>query len=179
MLCFEQSLIMGLKTYECTQCQSKITGRSALREHIETIHQFPCTLCSKSYNLNAYLQRHIQSAHEGRKLPCPQCEYKATWKGSLRDHIQTIHGDKKFQCHQCDFKAPQKYKLLAHIKTVHEGISVYGPFRCEVCSKDYKTVTGYDQHISSFHCPLLYLLFSILIQFRVYGSCMKSLNALF
>merc|ERR1712098_378859 len=87
---------MGGVTYDCDQCDYKVTTPHGLKAH-------------KS------------AKHEGIRYTCNQCDYKATQKVNLKTHISTVHGKITFLCTLCNFIGKSKSYVFKHIKRLHKA----------------------------------------------------------
>ena len=90
----QRRAVSGSGSYECDQCHKIYSGRGALYNHKQSVHQgvkYPCDQCDFQATLPGNLTIHIQSKHEGIKYACDQCDYQATYQISLTRHIQSKH----------------------------------------------------------------------------------------
>ena len=72
------------KLFKCKHCDFEIVGKSALKTHIEHVHEG-----IKPFKYNS-------------------CDYKTVKKFILKKHIKSVHeGIKPFKCNKCEFKTAQ------------------------------------------------------------------------
>ena len=82
--------------YKCDKCDSKLTSKPGLREH-------------------------MKSVHEGVYYLCNICGIKATTNANLRGHLLGVHKMKFYSCDKCDFKSGRQPKLAKHVEEVHKA----------------------------------------------------------
>ena len=114
------------KKYKCELCPHRSAKKSALKKHIETVHEnirkYVCQQCGYAASAKSNLKSHIESVHEKKKdHVCPLCG-KAFTKKALKVHIQGVHQNiKNFICGECGRAFSQKGDLTRHQKR-HEKL---------------------------------------------------------
>jgi uncharacterized Zn-finger protein len=113
------------KLYSCTICEQKLTTKSHLRRHIQSVHEgkkpFKCQACQNTFTSSQSLNGHISSNHEGIKrktklYPCTICGKNLTSKSHLKEHVAAVHEEKRpFKCEFClntSFNKSNNFKKL-------------------------------------------------------------------
>ena len=110
-----------LKTFKCFNCAMNFTCKSALDNHIDSVHQglhlFKCTECSKFYKSQKSMKQHIKIDHE----------------------MKVFH-----KCAVCDSTFKTRVRLKRHTESVHEGKK---PYICTICNNSFKAKANLKQHI--------------------------------
>ena len=117
------------KRFECDECKSKFSWKSALRLHKKSQHEqitYDCDQCDYRINYKSKLNEHIKTTHEGFRHCCDICNWKCLTREGLRQHIKSTHGEESF------IKAELKQRIKNEIKTENRKV-------CPVCCKKFKT----------------------------------------
>lgn len=117
-----------------------------------------CHLCFRSFNTQTAKDKHIVSVHKGSKnpetgnfdyFPCDRCNEVMTTIELLRSHQKALHDTSvaKLQCKVCAKFYGRKH-LATHMRT-HTGET---PYKCEKCSKQFKSATNLAYHRNKQNC---------------------------
>lgn len=112
----------GRRTFECYVCRMAVKNRWKLELHLRkhfNERPFRCDICAKGFWLKSILQRHKQSH----------------WNEEDKQKL------KKFKCHLCEYKTAKRQGLNVHLER-----HINGPFRCNICSKDFPTEGRLSYH---------------------------------
>jgi uncharacterized C2H2 Zn-finger protein len=76
---------------------------------------FPCTKCGSSLATSSALKRHIETVHnKTTKFKCEHCEYYCYINSKLQSHIKEVH--KKYKPNKCDYCEASFYYKRDKIK---------------------------------------------------------------
>lgn len=108
---------------------------------------YPCALCDKKYIWHKFLVTHSKSHKIPGEFNCTLCG--VTYNGLYYDHMRThILGYISRECSKCkmSFTTLKSYKL--HMKSIHmeEGDSIVRKHKCEICDKNYKSLSYLREH---------------------------------
>ena len=132
----KDQLIASIMTpYPCPICKKGLSSKSALRSHINSVHERKttqiCPSCGKSFAKNGSLKVHYDIVHEGIKaFKCLDCNTSFAFKKRLKYHkankcaktLVAIHEENKpFKCSICYMNFSSKKTIRSHISNVHEG----------------------------------------------------------
>ena len=119
---------------------------------------YPCPICKKGLSSKSALRSHIDSVHE-RKKPhlCPSCGKSFAKKDSLKVHYDIAHeGIKAFKCLDCNACFAFKKRLKNHkankcAKTLVAINDENKPFKCSLCYMNFSSKKTIRRHIFSVH----------------------------
>ncbi|ODM90709.1 putative zinc finger protein [Orchesella cincta] len=126
------------KPTPCEVCGEIFIGRSALREHRITTHNFKdnlngdegetfeCTICSKTFAKRIQLVRHSSDVHGKAEFRCEICQKTFKRRICLRIHLKKSHADVKDEpqiCPHCGKACADHKSLVSHIGRVHPTFS--------------------------------------------------------
>ena len=132
----------------CRTCGKKFDDVNARRSH-EIFHgeKVQCKICDKKYK-PGYLLKHIKM-HELKKkekrIECKICLKKFYTKSNLYCHMQTHN--KNLKCDLCEYRAGKITELRQHMSK-HTKLKL---FKCENCSKVFKTAKNLNRHVIRNH----------------------------
>ena len=112
-------------TYECNICHLRVTQKSNLTFHINTVHfrkrRYSCKICDFE-STKSHLLRHIENVHHNsEKIICTECN-KSIRKMSLSAHMKIFHSGEQpqYSCSFCTFQTIHKHYLKKHVVKVHQ-----------------------------------------------------------
>uniref|UniRef100_A0A8D8HDM6 Zinc finger protein 425 n=1 Tax=Culex pipiens TaxID=7175 RepID=A0A8D8HDM6_CULPI len=134
------------KTFRCNICkQATFKTKKSLIDHKNRhlgLKPFECGQCQKVFTNQYLLQQHEQVAHSGVRFPCPECSKSFTCKSYLKVHLRIHQNDRPFVCSICDRGHVTKRDLDVHM-TLHTGKK---QFICDVCGKDFARLNALQFH---------------------------------
>ena len=112
--------------FVCPRCQKELSDKSALRTHIEGVHEkkrHKCDQCEKDFASRGALRNHKHTKHEGKKImqkQCPHCNNSFRAGGNYNQHLLTHESLKPFLCPFCSSYAAKELACLKqHIDSIH------------------------------------------------------------
>jgi KRAB domain-containing zinc finger protein len=117
-----------------------------------------CKLCDKLFETERYMKKHLAIHTAKRSFPCKHCNYAARRKTELVLHMRTHTGEKPFSCDLCTEVFMWKSGLIRHKRYAH---LIFDSFVCEICKKDYSTLTYLRVHQKQRHSGILSLFLSL------------------
>lgn len=142
--------------FKCGFCNKIYKSRQSLREHFRVAHssnrnQFVCTLCGKSFTAKSTLLTHVKNHNGVRLFACSECPKTYTRATYLRQHKLVHTGQPKPRPHVCNQdncgrRYTTKHSLQVHIAHAHSSEK---PYKCEMCSKCFVTLSGLKGHTES------------------------------
>ncbi|XP_053697346.1 zinc finger protein 436-like [Sabethes cyaneus] len=134
------------RTFRCNICkQATFKTKQSLIDHKNRhlgLKPFDCGQCEKQFTNRYLLQQHEQSAHSGVRFQCPQCEKSFTCKSYLKVHLRIHNNDRPFVCEVCQWAFVTRRDLEVHM-IVHTGRK---EFVCDVCGKDFSRLSALTFH---------------------------------
>ena len=134
----------------CDQCGMKFSKSSALRHHIQSVHDkisYKCSLCPMTFKTNHERLDHNHIIHStDLKYQCKYCGIRKRSTAAIQNH-ERIHEDPKFPCSFCGKKLKTP-KLVEIHERIHTGEK---PFRCSVCDGAYVSKNALQQHERGVH----------------------------
>ena len=129
----------------CLICYQVIKDSTLLhmyKEHLSM--EFPCKVCQRVFNAPSALKTHVENMHEGEKKPCSICG-KEVLEKRFKIHLerhQLRQGAKTVKCTECDGMYYHKTEMQQHRKDCHStDLKV---IKCPEC--DYSTTRGTNMH---------------------------------
>lgn len=103
-----------------------------------------CDQCGKEFSNVYTLKAHRNQVHEGLKeFACKICNTKFTTKYKLKRHHSGVHSEKRdYHCTTCGHSFKTRDMMVKHQRQ-HQGV---GPFRCDLCEKTFKFLSGLEHH---------------------------------
>ena len=145
------------KRIKCCPCCPEVFKKSrALKCHISEQHPehcckkgFTCEFCGKTFTVKNTLQDHIKSIHDGvLEYKCDKCGREFGCRRNLVVHMKGVHEKlKNYVCHQCGQEFGYSQSLKTHMKRVHEKFKCL----CEICKKEFPSVTALRDHKQIVH----------------------------
>jgi hypothetical protein len=158
--------------FTCTICNTVFPLKSALKTHMETVHEDfqsisqktvydkedpnSCNICQISFHQKQYYRAHVTSIQDGKKcFRC--CACNATFSGDFRNfkrHIAVEHEEielpigERLKCDQCDKTYVNKKLLKDHVEIVHLQLKKY---QCDQCPMIFASNGGFLHHVKSQH----------------------------
>ena len=120
-----------IRKYDCSYCKKRFGLKSALHNHVKSIHLGEKTLCpdcEKEISVDNFT-RHVKELHKKITKPCLHCG-KSFGMSNLSKHIRDVHTTEKAKCSYCG-KAYSKANISTHIKVKHTKIKEV----CEICNE--------------------------------------------
>lgn len=105
----------GRKKFECYVCRTPVKNCWTLKHHMRrhfNDRPFKCSVCSKGFMLKSTLKRH----------------HRSHWSEQDKEKL------KKFKCQLCNYTTAKRETLSIHLER-----HIKGPFRCTICSKEFRT----------------------------------------
>uniref|UniRef100_A0A1Q3EYH7 Putative c2h2-type zn-finger protein n=1 Tax=Culex tarsalis TaxID=7177 RepID=A0A1Q3EYH7_CULTA len=134
------------KSFRCNICkQATFKSKKSLIDHKNRhlgLKPFECGQCDKVFTNQYLLQKHEQVAHSGVRFPCPECDKSFTCKSYLKVHLRIHRNDRPFICAICDRGHVTKRDLDVHM-TLHTGEK---HFICDVCGKNFARLNALQFH---------------------------------
>jgi hypothetical protein len=118
---------------------------------------YPCPICKKGLSSKSALRSHIDSVHERKKVLCPSCGKSFAKNGSLKVHYDIVHeGIKAFKCLDCNASFAFKKRLKYHKankceKTLVAINNENKPFKCSLCYMNFSSKKTIRRHILNVH----------------------------
>ena len=114
----------GEGLFKCQDCGKEFAKINRYNAHQMSHNPRPCPSCEKKYRSHSALRSHIDSVHENISSICLKCEKVFRTASSLRKHQQknvcfNEINFKHVKCNQCELKFKNKRCLTAHIKNKH------------------------------------------------------------
>ncbi|KAI0398713.1 hypothetical protein F4802DRAFT_140445 [Xylaria palmicola] len=137
-----ESVHVGLKRYQCKDCQRGFRQNSDLKRHYLSVHAkfkpHQCKACRKSFSRQDSLSTHYY-VHVGKPYQCEYCEKSFVHKTQLRVHYYVHARVKPYECEACQRSFTRKamlnkHKLTYRVTTVAKVIND----RC-TCTDDCRT----------------------------------------
>lgn len=105
---------------------------------------YKCSVCERSFPHNNTLKIHLRRHFNDRQYNCEYCPKQFFDHTSLVRHSRTHTGDYfVFRKHLVYYILFLFYKLY---KTVLINFLGEKPYYCDVCNKDFATVTNFNKH---------------------------------
>ncbi|XP_035712354.1 PR domain zinc finger protein 5-like [Folsomia candida] len=140
----------------CSTCFKTFSTKGNLKYHMVTHDadaKVKCEICGKFFKTPLSLSQHKKLLHTSRDRPsCDICHRVFSSPRNLRSHIDTVHDTAKRLRFPCEFPGCAKTYLtrnamLKHKRTEHSENPTRFP--CTLCSKEFKTRTDLEAHIST------------------------------
>ena len=136
--------------YECNICRKTFAKELSLIRHKERVCS--CNECDRMFCLRSALQQHIESVHREKiRFQCQLCPDNFANAYDLGMHNRLTHkSDGYYACDECDKKFKLIPLLKKHKKNRH---SIDSPFRCSHCGMLFnrkRTLANHMLH-SHFH----------------------------
>ena len=122
----KESYIKLVDVHKCSECDMTFVGRSALDEHVESVHmkKEPPVETPPFY----------KKVKKSKACKVIGCSYVGR---NLGDHVRRVHiGLKNHVCDYCDFAFYSAKELRTHVKAVHAKIRDHKCGECDfACSQ--------------------------------------------
>src|SRR5699024_9180677 len=138
----KHSCDLGIKLYNCDQCQYETSALTHLKRHKVNIHQLDteylrCDFCDyktfDKYHLKEHIHRKHTSCEDTEWLNCTQFNYKTKIRVDLNRHVRkhTVSNRGKFICEHCEYVTISKRDLKRHILYKHTDDADINWFNCD------------------------------------------------
>ena len=148
---------MGLKMWQCSECDYRVKNSNDLRKHVERKHlecRVSCDICFQVFNCRYRLQQHHRSAHQNAFWPVfwnkskiannfLSANFNPIIKGEAPNYDQSIKskmletqdadGWKLWKCSDCDYTNKKTSHLYRHIERRHFLVTL----SCEFCAQTF------------------------------------------
>ncbi|VDK33274.1 unnamed protein product [Taenia asiatica] len=118
MGCHRTELVVGMKSFHCTECGRLFSRKRNLPVHVDSVHKgkkpFECEKCGKFFTQKSNLKSHLKAVHE-----IPESFLKQAERSASIAFI--VLGKKPYACEVCCKTFTQKSNLRSHLKAVHAG----------------------------------------------------------
>ncbi|XP_068633442.1 zinc finger protein 875-like [Battus philenor] len=140
-----------LQKYSCEQCSAEFISKNNLLSH-EYLHlgirPFQCTDCPSAYTSRSALSRHSKK-HSNVQYVCDHCRRVFKVKAALATHMNTHSAEKRFVCEECGKRYAQKFALQLHVDSRHRRLPP--PCACHVCPKRFRRTSVLKEHMKKAH----------------------------
>jgi Zinc finger, C2H2 type len=145
--------------FECAfvKCGTYFWSEADKISHMTKVHgtiNIPCNFCGQTFTRNINLREHIAQSHPtDLDFQCPErnCMSFAKSASDLESHLTIFHdycnAKRVLHCVRCKFTTKSKRRLTFHLLTTH----LNKPFKCQLCTKKYKTSSDLKKHQSKMH----------------------------
>ncbi|KPJ14138.1 Zinc finger protein 26 [Papilio machaon] len=168
--CYTKHVIKS--KFKCDHCHKEFSKFIALKEHINTQHNFNCRSCNKNFNSKKEWQIH-QIVHNTDNPPynCQSCNKQINSVDSCEDHI-SLHSSFIYMCPICGKNETKKHEAVIHLRQhfkdeeINENslnveeippddiIENLGGISCCICFTVHKNRLAFDAHFSLKHGEL-------------------------
>ena len=109
---FHNSGVEGGYTCEC--CEGAFSSQRSLQIHVKKVHKkFKCTECNSRFTTKTNLKEHEKNI----SVECRDCNKKLCTKSLLRDHFKNEHDvNNRNKCNLCDNSFSSKFRLKTHVQ---------------------------------------------------------------
>ncbi|XP_011503036.1 PREDICTED: zinc finger protein 39-like [Ceratosolen solmsi marchali] len=139
---YHTSCPSGEAPFRCHLCARTFAKRSHFEYH-ERMHSghkpFACNFCDKSFVQKSKLNRHLLIHKQQNDIECAECGRRFSTKQYLKNHM-SIHQNNSYKCKFC----PKTFTLAFNRKRHERSHSTDRPYKCDICSKDFKDVKPYS-----------------------------------
>merc|ERR1711874_49254 len=150
------SEVHNKRPLKCQECDQSFNDKAGLKVHTEAKHEngrnHTCDICGKKFTTARFMAHHRKEQHEEgekRRIKCPECDVVSLGVRNLRKHRNTMHSEDLalFQCSYCSIKSKTRANLKVH-EAIHRGEK---PFKCNLCTKNFKRKQHLKNHLKSLH----------------------------
>ena len=140
--------------FPCEVCQRVFNAPSALKTHIENMHEgenIPCSTCGKEV-LEKHLKKHLErhQLRQGEKtVKCTECDGMYYTEEHMKIHRGACHSDKVRKCPKCDYTSTKK-TIYSHMKSC----SNEKKYKCDECELSFKDKNYVAIHKKKVHVGL-------------------------
>ncbi|ROT67184.1 hypothetical protein C7M84_014744 [Penaeus vannamei] len=149
--CFVGHMGIAQEAHVCTLCSKTFSSSSALKVHVETIHDrkhsYKCEECHETFNKKTNMQNHLRRVHqaaESKRLQCDLCRQEVPVSSELRKHVERVH----LKCAPARSCVPSAGSPSAtpghevHLSAVHNKDTQYP---CPACSMVFYRLNDHGQ----------------------------------
>ncbi|XP_050678001.1 zinc finger protein 569-like [Leptidea sinapis] len=150
--------------FKCEQCSKTFSKMSALKDHINLIHQNQCTTCNKKFSTKKELHLHkiIHRSNDGPPFQCQECKINLDSLDACKTHVD-VHLTFTYSCPICEEIIPQKEFATDHLKqhfgnvtseqviyetinSANTALEKLGGISCYFCTMILPTRSEFDAH---------------------------------
>ncbi|CAL1528465.1 unnamed protein product, partial [Lymnaea stagnalis] len=156
---------LGIKMFDCKECQKKFSCNASLQEHMAChtgAKPLSCHICNRKFRQMAVLKRHVITHSTDKPFACEVCGKKFAMKVYVQSHMKTHTGERPFLCDTCNKTFAHASDLNRH-KIIHTGKK---PYACSMCPMRYSDASSRRRHErehqskQEFVCPICSQTFS-------------------
>ncbi|KAH9500985.1 hypothetical protein Btru_069412 [Bulinus truncatus] len=136
---------MGIKMFECPECQKRFSCNASLQEHLAChsgAKPLTCEICGRKFRQVAVLKRHLVTHSTEKPFACGICGKKFAMKIYVLSHMKTHTGEKPYPCAACGKSFAHASDLNRH-KIIHSGVK---PYVCSFCPMSYSDASSRRRH---------------------------------
>ena len=155
--------------YACSHCHKKLTTKSKLKKHINTMHEnrekievkprrevsLECEICSKKFKSSRNLKQHLKSIHfppkeQRQEEGCTECDMKFPSKEMLNEHLVIVHNKElRIPCLICTKTYKSRKVLRDHYLNDHSE----KVFTCLICNQTFSRKSNLKVHVKRHSLP--------------------------
>ena len=140
---------IGIKPFQCGTCGRGFIRERGLKDHMLSHmkrREYKCKKCTRTFANMETLQDHMSLHRQTVKYKCDKCGGIYKNENSLRGHKKTHMVEKGHKCYKCGKTFPGKVLFNAHICEDDSKAEIDKTFRCQFCSRPFKTVQALIRH---------------------------------
>ena len=140
---------IGIKPFNCGTCGRGFIRERGLKDHMLSHmkrRQYKCRKCTRTFANTETLEDHMSLHRQTVQYKCKKCGGIYKNENSLRGHKKTHLVEKGHKCYKCGKTFPGKVLFNAHICEDDSIAEIDKTFRCQFCSRPFKTVQALIRH---------------------------------